>query len=208
VTYSAGFGDYNRDQWTTLNAVREACKTLGSSETHRLKDGLAPYLDFRKEVDQFYLRHFAHSCRKSCFETDLSACCGFESIITFFADHAINFLLSSQEEILAILHVLEQRNETGKCVYLGKSGCLWRVRPISCGMFLCGQVKEAVFGTDPAAESVWQTLQAQEKDFTWPTKPVLFDEMEKLFLRLGVESPHLLFHQSPGLLRLKAEAGL
>jgi hypothetical protein len=204
----ASSGDYNRDQWITLDAVRKICGNLEPSELKELRDGLFSYLEFREEVDRFFHRYFASVCEKSCFETGLSACCGFESIITFFADHAINYLLSSDEEIAALFEALERRNETGKCVYLGEAGCLWHIRPVSCAMFLCSQSKEDVFGSNPNAGSLWQSLLDREKDYTRPTKRVLFDDVEKYFLKHGVESPHLYFHQSPGLLRLKAGAGL
>jgi hypothetical protein len=38
--------------------------------------------------------------------------------------------------------------------------------------------------------------------------PLLFDEIETFFMLRGADSPHLYFHRSPGLLRVKKRAGL
>jgi len=201
-------GEYNRDQWISFDAIRTACAGLPASEIEALRKSMQPYLDFRRSLDEFHSEYFCGFCQESCYQTHLSACCGFESIITFFADQVISWLLSSPEERAAIFHVLEQPNKTRNCVFLGREGCLWHVRPISCAMFFCEQAKAAVFGEKPEGEVLRRAFRRQEKDYTWPTKPVLFDTLEAYFLELGVESPHLYCHRSPGLLRLKARAGL
>ena len=41
---------------------------------------------------------------------------------------------------------------------------------------------------------------------TWPDRPVLFDELEKLFIKEGYDSPLMYCHKSPGLLRLKSKS--
>jgi hypothetical protein len=41
--------------------------------------------------------------------------------------------------------------------------------------------------------------------YTWPSRPVLFDKLEELFIQEGFDSPIMYFHHSPGLLRLKAK---
>ncbi|MFC1494817.1 hypothetical protein ACFL6W_06030 [Thermodesulfobacteriota bacterium] len=51
-------------------------------------------------------------------------------------------------------------------------------------------------------------LKEDEKCFTWPDKPVLFDELEALFIKKDFDSPLMYFHKSPGLLRVKSEAGI
>ena len=48
----------------------------------------------------------------------------------------------------------------------------------------------------------------QEKSFKWPDRPVLFDDLEKLFLDLGCHSTLMHLNLSPGLLRIKKRAGL
>jgi hypothetical protein len=201
-------GEYNRDQWITFQAVREACNSMASAEKVKLRDTFQSYLSFRRELDSYHTTYLETFCRRFCFETGLSACCGFESIITFFADHVISFLLSTDEEMEAIFDVLQQPNRSGKCVYLGKTGCIWKVRPIACAMFVCGHLKAGCIENNPELQSLWTEFQSREKEYTWPTGPVIFDDLEKVFIGFGVKSPHMHFHQSPGLLRLKAEAGL
>jgi len=202
------FNEYNRDQLTSFRAINIILENLPPAEIGRLKMQISPYLIFRKEVEDIYGRYFKPICRQSCFETHISACCGFESIIIFFADQAINCLMSRPDQIVNILNTLEQPNCSSNCVFLGETGCIWQVRPIACAMFFCEQAKNKIFDRHPEAEVTWQNLQEQEKGYTWPTTPVLFDEIEKYFIELGVDSPSLYFHKSPGLLRLKAKAAM
>ena len=200
------FSDYNRNQLVSYQSIIRAASRFSSATAAELNEQILPYLQFRCKVEEFYQRYFAPACQRSCFDTKLSACCGFESIIIFFADQAINYLLSTPQDLSKIIKVLERPNTSNNCVYLGEGGCIWRLRPITCAMFFCDQAKTAVFQEHSEAESILGDLQSQEKEFTWPTKPVLFDEIEKQFMSIGVESPLLYFHQSPGLLRLKARA--
>lgn len=200
------FSDYNQDLLISFRAIAAIFGNLSASHIAQLKGQISAYLDFRQALERFHFQYFEPTCRESCFETELSACCSFESIIIFFADQVINFLNSEPEEIAAILRVLERPNNSGKCVFLGNEGCMWRVRPVSCATFFCDQAKKKVFAEHPEAESGLKNLQKQEEEFTWPVKPVLFDEIEKYFMNLGVESSHLYFHKSPGLLQLKARA--
>lgn len=200
--------EYNRDQRTSFEAIDEACSLLPEPELEKLKESLNSYLQFRKALAEYQQRHFAVFCQATCFDGKLSACCGFESIFTFFADQIITFLSSTPKELQALFNKLDQVNNTERCVNLGESGCTWRISPVSCAMFLCEQAKLNVFRNDPGAEALWKQLQMQEKEFTLPTKPVLFDDLERYFINLGVDSPHMYFHKSPGLLRLKARSGL
>jgi hypothetical protein len=110
--------------------------------------------------------------------------------------------------VLNAFRQLEQVNNTEGCVYLGENGCMWRISPISCVIFLCEQARRTVFGDDRSAEATWEQLRMQEQEYTRPTKPVLFDDLERYFISLGVDSPHMYFHKSLGLLRLKARSGL
>jgi len=203
-----GFGEYNRDQIISFRAIKAILEDLPTAEATWLKSKISSYLNFRKATDNFYRQYFEPVCQKSCFETHISACCGFESIIIFFADQAINCLMSRPDQIVNILNTLEQPNRSSNCVFLGETGCIWQVRPIACAMFFCEQAKNKIFDRHPEAEVTWQNLQEQEKGYTWPTTPVLFDEIEKYFIELGVDSPSLYFHKSPGLLRLKAKAAM
>lgn len=207
-SFHQSVGEYNRDQLITVHAVLEVLSGLTSGEIRTLRAMIHPYLGFRREIDAYYQLYFEPLCKPRCFETRLSGCCGFESIITFFADHVISLLESSREQSEVLLSSLNRPNVTERCVYLGPHGCLWKVPPVSCAMFLCAPSKEIVFETHPEAESLWTDHQLAEKRFTWPNQPVLFDALERFFMERGCDTPHLFFHRSPGLLRAKAMAGL
>jgi hypothetical protein len=72
-------------------------------------------------------------------------------------------------------------------------------------MFLCDRAKAAVLEGDRNRGDRWQELLLREKQFTWPDKPILFDDLEELFLQAGLKSPLMYCHLSPGLLRIKAQ---
>lgn len=165
-----------------------------------------PYLRFREDVAWFQSEFFSETCTEKCFTGRTSACCGREGIATFFADVVINLLLSTSEEIETLEKTIIKDQESLKCVYLEKSGCLWRLKPIVCEMFLCEHAKVPVLGKNRALLDQWQGLRRQDKSFTWPDKSVLFDEIEAIFLNLGIESPLMYFHRSPGLLRVKSQS--
>ncbi|MCK8601933.1 hypothetical protein [Desulfoferrobacter suflitae] len=202
------FSGYNHDQLISYNAISTTLEKLPAEQIAGLKKRIAPYLEFRARVEEFYQHYFRNICEQSCFATHISACCGFESIIIFFADQVINCIMSNPDQLTGIVEILEKPNRSNHCVFLGKSGCIWQVRPITCAMFLCDPAKQTLFARSPEAEPVWRELQQWEKDFTWPVNPVLFDELERYFMDLGVDVPSLYFHKSPGLLRLKARAGI
>ncbi len=200
--------EYHRDQWHSFKAIEKACVGLSEAELEKLRESLESYLHFREILHSYQEQYFGSFCRATCFDSGLSACCGFESIFTFFADQIITYLLATPEEHNALLRRLEQPNKTERCVYLGERGCLWRVSPISCAMFFCEQAKETVFSVNRPAQAAWEELQIQEKAYTYPTQPVLFDDLERYFIDLGADSPYMYFHKSPGLLRVKAQSGL
>ena len=206
--HAVPISEYNRDQLLSLQAIHKACGRLPDVEILSLVERLGPYIEFRRQLESHQSQYFRDTCEANCFSTGLSACCGFESIITFFADHVINFLLSTPGENGRIVSVLGRANRTGRCVYLQATGCIWRLSPISCAMFLCEDAKQTVFTRHPEAVAPWAELREREKDYTYPTQPVLFDDLEKVFRGLGVDSPNMYFHTSPGLLRLKARAGI
>jgi hypothetical protein len=120
----------------------------------------------------------------------------------------VNALLSSDADLKLLRQTLENDPGGGlKCVYLGIDGCVWRLKPIVCEMFLCDRAKQALTDKDTALGARWQRLLMEEKQFTWPDKPVLFDELEELFLQAGLKSPLMYCHLSPGLRRVKAQGG-
>jgi hypothetical protein len=159
-------------------------------------------------VDLFLDKHFSHVCDRACYRSQLSACCSREGIVTFFADVVINVLFSEEAEVEALAKTLVTANNGFKCIYLGKWGCLWRVKPIVCQMFLCEPAKAKVFGARPAVEAEWLKLERRRKQFTWPDRPVLFDAIETCFIAFGCVSPLMYLHNSPGLLRVKRQAGI
>ena len=194
---------YQQEQAESLAMVQRCLATLSASEKQALEMKIADYLLFRDEVDTFLSEHFSNLCTKKCYENKLSACCSREGIITFFGDMVVNTLVSCNEEINALLEALQKPNTGFKCIYLGNNGCLWRVKPIVCEMFLCEQAKKEVFRKKAWVEDAWEELKQRKKLYTWPDRPVLFDDLELYFMDAGYFSPLMYLHNSPGLLRVK-----
>jgi hypothetical protein len=182
---------------------------MTASERDALLADVRTYLAFRDKVAAFQSLHFGALCTAACFQSRLSACCTRDGILTFFADHVVNALVSEPRELDELLDALARGGDDGaKCVYLGPDGCRWRLRPLICAMFLCEQASDRVFPRDPVLGSAWEDLSRHALAFRWPDRPVLFDLLEKRFIDRGVDSPLMHLHKSPGLLRLKRRAGL
>ncbi len=160
------------------------------------------------DMPPYLATHFAGICTENCYQSRVSACCTREGIIAFFADAVINALVSEKSEIDILMAALQKPNRGFKCVYLGETGCMWRVKPIICEMFLCDPAKNEAFAKDPAAEDAWDALKAREKQYRWPDRPVLFDDLEKDFINAGLVSPLMYLNNSPGLLRVKQKSEL
>ena len=200
--------EYNQHQKDAILLVRRHLSALATSELHWLKQRIQSYLQFREDVASFQQQHFADICSEKCFTSQTSACCGREGIATFFADVVINVLLSTERDIDKLLDALDLDTGGFNCVYLNETGCLWRFKPIVCEMFLCDHAKNTVLAAEESLQSHWEKLRQQERLYTWPTRPVLFDELEDFFIQAGFDSPLMYLHKSPGLLRLKAQHGL
>jgi hypothetical protein len=198
---------YQQEQHEAILLAATHLDTLAPDHIEALKTATHEYRMFREDVDAFLNTHFASICTQNCFQSSLSACCSREGIITFFADIVINALFSASDERTLLLTVLQKPNAGPKCVYLGPQGCLWRIKPIVCQMFLCDAAKERVFSDHPSAKSAWTVLKKREKNFTWPDKKILFDDLETLFINAGYASSLMYLHNSPGLLRVKKRAG-
>jgi hypothetical protein len=198
--------EYQREQRDAFLVAARYIFSRSENESHALKDLICEYLDFRREVDDFLITRFGQVCTHTCYENNRSACCSREGIIAFFADVVINTLVSDPLNIEDLCRALEQKNEGVKCIYLGKTGCLWKIKPIVCEMFLCDEAKSRVFSDHTDWLEKWEFFQNRKKDFNWPDKPVLFDRLEEIFIRVGFSSPLMYFHQSPGLLRVKQKA--
>lgn len=198
---------YQKEQAETLNMVYRHLKTISVQKRQRLLSQISDYLLFRDTVDAFLGEHFENICTQKCYQGNLSACCSRESIITFFGDVVVNVLVSNETEINALAMVLKKRNDGFKCIYLGDHGCMWRIKPIICEMFLCDPAKASVFKEKPLTNKLWIELKEREKHYRWPDRPVLFDDLEKYFMAVGYSSPLMYLNNSPGLLRVKELAG-
>ncbi len=200
--------DYQQEQFEALFIVKDQLSKLTRAQIDRLKRQITPYLDFRSKVDQFLNTYFSSHCTQSCYENRRSACCSKDGIVTFWADVVINALCSTEAQLCDLEQALAQPTYDHKCTYLGRNGCRWQVRPLMCAMFLCDQVKDAVFPElDATTKQDWNAFFETAKSFRWPDKPVLFDSLETYFMALGVRSSLMYINTSPGLLRIKQRAG-
>ncbi len=195
--------DYNREQLETLRMVRRHLATLAEAQQRELQEKIADYLAFRSDLDAFLQEHFSSICTVTCYTSRRSACCSREGIITFFADAVINGLQSTEADLDTLQQVLQGSQDENQCVYLSANGCRWRVRPIVCAMFLCDRAVKTVFENRRPLRNRWEELCRRRQLFTWPDRPVLFDELESFFIGLGCNSPLMYLHNSPGLLRVK-----
>ena len=205
--YRKSMDEYQKEQLDAFLMAKEYVDCLTPDNKKALLSLIKRYLDYRRQVDGFLETHFSGICTQNCYENNKSACCSKEGIITFFADTVINVLMSSEAQINALCGRLRTENKGFKCIYLGPSGCLWQIKPIVCEMFLCDPAKNQAFGENPELVKKWEVLRKTEKDFKWPDKPVLFDEIEEIFITAGYTSPLMYLHNSPGLLRVKQQAG-
>jgi hypothetical protein len=195
--------EYQHEQIEALELVTGHLSGLKTADIDVLKEKLAEYLCFRRDVDIFLSDHFNEICTDTCYQSQISACCTREGIITFFADVVVNVIISDELAITDLFSVLRSPQEGSKCIYLGEKGCLWEMKPLICEMFLCKKAEDAVLKNDQGLRKEWQALKAREKTFRWPDQRVLFDELEQLFLDAGQSSPLMYLHNSPGLLRVK-----
>lgn len=199
--------EYQQEQQEAFFMARRHLAATEAGLLQRIGGRLADYHDYRRRLDAFLEAHFGEICRSSCYESRLSACCSREGIVTFFADVVINVLASAPRVLDAIQDRLSKPNSGFKCVYLGAAGCLWRVRPLGCALFLCDAAENQVLAPDPDLNRRWQALRDEAKRFRWPDRPVLFDDIEEWFLAAGYRSTLMYINTSPGLLRIKRRAG-
>ena len=196
--------EYNRDQLDTLTRVRDFFKGTPPLQRDEIKKMIVPYLDFRASVEDFQKKHLSDICTAKCFQDMQSACCNKEGIATFFADFVVNILCSEEPELEKMEEQLIKGAGGNKCVYLTDKGCTWRYKPIVCEMFLCDHAKKSLEEKGGLHVSEWKRLREEEKKYTWPDRPVLFDTIEELFMTEGIETTLMYFHRSPGLIRLKS----
>lgn len=207
-TEALKMNEYQQEQLDALKIVRLGLSQIGDRKRMALIETIRAYMQFRQSVDRFLNRYFGDVCNRTCYQSRTSACCAKDSIITFFADTVVNALQATPGQLDRLEEVLNRVNGGHRCVYLGSHGCTWTVRPVVCAMFLCDRAMEEVFRANPEAKKAWELLRRQEKSFKWPDRPVLFDHLEKAFLDLGYPSTLMHLNFSPGLLRIKKNAGL
>ena len=200
--------EYNQEQINAIRMIRQYFESLSSDEIVNLKAQVNEYLQFRKVVSDFQKKHLTRICTEQCFTSESSACCNREGIATFFADVIINILISSEVALDKLEHAIREDEGGFKCVYLSETGCLWKLKPIVCEMFLCDHAKQLLASSGESHITRWEDMRLQEKRFTWPDKPVLFNDLEKFFLQAGMESPLMYFHKGPGLLMVKKRSGV
>jgi len=194
---------YTSQHLATLDGLKKQLEELGDAGRTELREMMGPYIAYREVAGRFFRDHLVGDCGRICFERDRSGCCGREGIIVFFADFVVELLAAGEERAEDFGRTLRADRGGTNCVYLSSKGCLWKIKPIACEMFLCDEVREKVLAADVDLDREWKDFREKEKEFTRPDKPVLFDDLERFFIEKGVESPLMYFHHSPGLLRMK-----
>jgi len=197
---------YQKEQLESINLIRDYLTECSGIERNKLFSMIKDYLCFRNDTSAFLCTYFGDICTKNCYENQLSACCSKDGILTFFADHLINALVSEISDIDAIVAAVQNSANNFKCIYLGKNGCVWKIKPIVCEMFICTNAKNEVFKKNPGCKNIWADLETRKKLYTWPDRPVLFDALEQHFINAGFKSSLMYMHNSPGLLRIKQKS--
>jgi hypothetical protein len=200
--------DYQQEQLQALTVVRQGLRQLNSARRRELRDAIGDYLQFRQTVDEYLTRYFSDVCTQTCYRSRTSACCSKDGIIVFFADVVVNALQSTPARLDRLEAALQRVNPGHRCIYLHADGCMWILRPVVCAMFLCDRATQAVFADEPEALNAWAELRKQARLYKWPDRPVLFDDLEKVFIDLGYHSTLMHLNFSPGLLNVKKKAGL
>lgn len=183
--------------------VRKHLGAMTHVEKQRLKEKLTGYLEFRSHVTAFLESLFSTICTQKCYTNNLSACCSKDGIIAFFGDVVVNVLTSEPKDLDSLESAIIHPEKENKCIFLSEKGCLWDIKPIVCEMFLCDEAEHNVFRSNAEAEKQWEEFKKERKNFTWPDKKVLFEELESVFMEKGATSPLMYIHFSPGLLRIK-----
>ncbi len=194
---------YQQEQLEALTMVRGHLDILGAATADRLRSLLTEYRSFRSRAADFLETHFQSTCTETCYRSNRSACCSKDGIITFFADIAVNALVSSPEELARMEAAIRHPLNEFKCIYLSENGCVWRIKPIVCEFFLCDEAERKVFGNNSVAREQWEAFQVGKKAYTWPDRPVLFETIESAYIAQGCRSSLMYLHNSPGLLRIR-----
>jgi len=197
---------YQKEQFEALEMIRNYLAGCTGAIHKKLISMINDYLCFRDETSAFLCTHLGNICTRNCYENSLSACCSKDGILTFFADHVINALVSETSELEAIAGAIQNPVYNYKCIYLGKNGCIWKIKPIICEMFLCNTAKNELFKSNPCCKNIWNDLDSRKKRYTWPDRPVLFDALEQHFINAGCHCNLMYINNSPGLMRIKQKS--
>lgn len=200
--------DYQREQLAAWRQIEQGLTQMSTREKQAIATEIAGYLRFRHEVEKFIDQHFNKHCTISCYQNNRSACCGKDSILTFWADLVINAINTDSHSVKAMMNAIHRPVYADKCIYLSRQGCCWHIRPLVCLMFLCDAVQQEVFSKEPDAGRQWEAFCSRARSFRWPDRSVLFDRLEARFLARDCFSPLMYLHTSPGLLRVKKKAGM
>lgn len=198
---------YQKEQLEALTMVRSHLRQMNPARVDHLNASMGPYHEFRRSLERFTQTHMAGHCTRSCFQSRTSACCSRDGIITFWADVVINAVCATPERLDLMTSSIRQPLRAEKCIYLGETGCVWKIRPLVCAMFVCDAVQADVIDADAERSAQWRRFTMQAKSFRWPNRPVLFDQLELIFLDLGCRSALMYINNSPGLMRVKQKAG-
>jgi hypothetical protein len=199
---------YQIEQREALGLVQDFLSGLTPVRLSMLRADLESYLRYRETIDRFLSINISQICRQTCYEDQRSACCSKDGIITFFADVLVNAVCSNKDQIDRLTRVLKTPHQGFKCLYLANQGCLWKIKPLNCALFLCDSAKNAVFHQSQTLALEWDRLTLESRQFKWPDRPVLFDRLEDIAMQAGFACSLMYFHNSPGLLSIKQRAGL
>ncbi len=196
-------GPYQQEQLDALLMIQQHLRELSAAAASELQAMISDYLDYRSRVAEFLGAHFNGICTEKCYTSRRSACCSRDGIITFFGDVAVNALVSDKQDLHRLEQAIKNPADPAKCIYLSDAGCLFRLKPIVCELFLCDEAEHKVLDQNPAVSKAWEAYKQEKKRFTWPDQPVLFEMLEAFFINRGSTSPLMYIHNSPGLLRIK-----
>lgn len=96
---------------------------------------------------------------------------------------------------------------SNKCIYLSPNGCVWKILPLGCALFLCDPVRQDVFENRCELADTWAQFEKKAKTYRWPDRPVLFDWLEEVYMADGCHSTLMYINTSPGLLRINRKSG-
>jgi hypothetical protein len=197
--------EYQQEQWQAVWQIIRAKDILNHVGNTQITAEIQSYIEFRCVLTTFQKRHFGSFCSQRCFENKASACCSKDGIVTFWADHVINAYCSTRNQIDNLIKAIKEPHDSNKCIYLKPNGCVWKVTPLGCALFLCDSAQQVVFSNHSELKNDWIQFEHKAKGYRWPDHPVLFDWLEEVYLTAGCRSTLMYINTSPGLLKIKRQ---